>query len=52
MDFAQLGQLKTGQEGKGLLKIYLWCLGGLSNMGSKRIEIYKKNKRSYASDTK
>ena len=22
---AQLGQLKTGQDGKGLLQIYLWC---------------------------
>ena len=22
---AQLGQLKTGQEGKGLLQIHLWC---------------------------
>ena len=22
---AQLGQLKTGQDGKGLLKIHLWC---------------------------
>ena len=26
MDFsAQLGQLKTGQDGKGLLRIHLWC---------------------------
>ena len=22
---AQLGQLKTGQDGKGLLQIHLWC---------------------------
>ena len=22
---AQLGQLKTGQDGKGLLRIQLWC---------------------------
>ena len=22
---AQLGQLKTGQDGKGLLRKYLWC---------------------------
>ena len=22
---AQLGQLKTGQDGKGLLRIHLWC---------------------------
>ena len=22
---AQLGQLKTGQNGKGLLRIHLWC---------------------------
>ena len=22
---AQLGQLKTGQDRKGLLRIYLWC---------------------------
>ena len=22
---AKLGQLKTGQDGKGLLRIHLWC---------------------------
>ena len=22
---AQLGQLKTGQDGKGMLQIHLWC---------------------------
>ena len=22
---AQLGQMKTGQDGKGLLRIHLWC---------------------------
>ena len=26
---AQLGQLKTGQDGKGLLGIHLWCLKDL-----------------------
>ena len=26
---AQLGQLKTGQGGKGLLQIHLWCLDNL-----------------------
>ena len=25
---AQLGQLKTGQDGKGLLQIHLWCPDG------------------------
>ena len=27
---AQLGQLKTGQRGKGLLQIHLWCPDGQS----------------------
>ena len=26
---AQLGQLKTGQDGKGLLQIHLWCPDGI-----------------------
>ena len=26
---AQLGQLKTGHDGKGLLRIHLWCPDGL-----------------------
>ena len=26
---AQLGQLKTGQDGEGLLRIHLWCLDDL-----------------------
>ena len=29
---AQLGQLKTGQEGKGLLRIHLWCNNDLPRL--------------------
>ena len=29
---AQLGQLKTGQDGKGLLQIHLWCPDDLSRL--------------------
>ena len=29
---AQLGQLKTGQDGKGLLQIHLWCPDGLTRL--------------------
>ena len=33
MDFAyQLGQLKTGQDGKGLLRIHLWCPDDLQRL--------------------
>ena len=30
---APLGQLKTGQDGKGLLRIYLWCPDDLPRLG-------------------
>ena len=29
---AQLGQLKTRQDGKGLLRIHLWCPDGLPGL--------------------
>ena len=29
---AHLGQLKTGQDGKGLLRIHLWCPADLSRL--------------------
>ena len=29
---AQLGQLKTGQDGKGLLRIHPWCLDDLPRL--------------------
>ena len=35
---AQLGQLKTGQDGKGLLRIHLWCPDDLLRLWD-RIEI-------------
>ena len=37
---AQLGQLKTGQDGKGLLRIHLWCPDDLPRLWDKieRIE--------------
>ena len=35
---AQLGQLKTGQDGKGLLRIHLWCPDDLPRLWD-RIEI-------------
>ena len=34
----QLGQLKTGQDGKGLLQIHLWCSDDLPRLWN-RIEI-------------
>ena len=37
---AQLGQLKTGQNGKGLLRIHLWCPDDLPRLWD-RIEIEK-----------
>ena len=39
---AQLGQLKTGQDGKGLLQIHLWCPDDLPRLWD-RIEylVYK-----------
>ena len=30
---AQLGQLKTGQDGKGLLQIHLWCPDAFQGYG-------------------
>ena len=30
---AQLGQLKTGQDGKGLLQIHLWCPDNFQGYG-------------------
>ena len=30
---AQLGQLKTGQDGKGLLRIHQWCPNDLQGYG-------------------
>ena len=30
---AQLGQLKTEQDGRGLLRIHLWCHGDLPRFG-------------------
>ena len=38
---AQLGQLKTGQDGKGLLQIHLWCPDDLPRLWD-RIEIEEK----------
>ena len=35
---AQLGQLKTGQDGKGLLRIHLWCPDDLPRLWD-RIEL-------------
>ena len=35
---AQLGQMKTGQDGKGLLRIHLWCPDDLPRLWD-RIEI-------------
>ena len=35
---AQLGQLKTGQDGKGLLRIHVWCPNDLPRLWD-RIEI-------------
>ena len=37
---AQLGQLKTGQDGKGLLRIHLWCPDDLIRLCD-RIEYLK-----------
>ena len=32
---AQLGQLKTGQGGKGLLQIHMWCPDNLPRLWDK-----------------
>ena len=37
---AQLGQLKTGQDGKGLLQIHLWCPDDLQRLWD-RLDRYK-----------
>ena len=39
---AQLGQLKTGQDGKGLLRIHLWCPDDLPGLWD-RIRIDSSN---------
>ena len=39
---AQLGQLKTGQDGKGLLRIHLWCPDDLPRLWD-RIEFIIKH---------
>ena len=38
MDFASstLGQLKTGQDGKGLLRIHLWCPDDLPRLWDRK----------------
>ena len=33
---AQLGQLKTGQDGKGLLQIHLWCPDDLPRLWDRK----------------
>ena len=38
---AQLGQLKTGQDGKGLLQIHLWCPDDLPRLWDKIEKIDK-----------
>ena len=50
---AQLGQLKTGQDGKGLVQIHLWCPNDLPRLWV-RIEknvIGKKNNQTSVSDS-
>ena len=32
---AQLGQLRTDQDGKGLLRIHLWCPSNLARIGDR-----------------
>ena len=38
---AQLGQLKTGQDGKGLLRVHLWCPDDLPRLWD-RIEWFER----------
>ena len=40
---SRLGQLKTGQDGKGLLRIHLWCPDDLPRLWD-RIEYSKRHK--------
>ena len=39
---AQLGQLKTGQDGKGLLQIHLWCPYDLLRLWDRIVLLYRK----------
>ena len=41
---AQLGQLKTGQDGKGLLRIHLWCPDDLPRLWDKKQQQQKKKR--------
>ena len=43
----QLGQLKTGKDGKGLLRIHLWCPDDLPRLWDNKIE--NRNRLSYES---
>ena len=38
---AQLGELKTGPDGKGLLRIILWCPTTFQDYGIERIDIQR-----------
>ena len=44
---AQLGQLKTGKDGKGLLRIHPWCPDDLPRLWDNEIE--NRNRLSYES---
>ena len=44
---AQLGQLKTGKGGKGLLQSHLWCPNVLARLWDRK----KKNKRKLLTGT-
>ena len=44
---AQLGQLKTGQDGKGLLRIHLWCPDDLPRLWD-RIENRRAHTQSHS----
>ena len=40
---AQLGQLKTGQDGKGLLRVHLWCPDNLPRLWDRIDRIEQNN---------
>ena len=44
---AQLGQLKTGQEGKGLLQIHVWCPDDLLRLWDRIENRNRKETRIY-----
>ena len=44
---SQLGQLKTGQDGKGLLQIHLWCPDDLPRLWDRTEEICMINANIY-----